>query len=75
MNAVTQARDAAVQVERHRMQRMLDEALRIGEGHLHDKIILLDLIERAIAHLRRDRCGQAMMLLQRAVEEVKIGQV
>lgn len=65
MNAITQARDAAVRMERLRMQKLLDAAIA-------DKIRLLDLVERALAQLRRGKTDQVRMFLERAVTEIKI---
>lgn len=57
------------------LQDILGAAIKIGEQHLHDKINLLNLIELALAQLKRGRTSQARAFLEKAVREVKIGDV
>ena len=58
-------------------QDILEAAIKLGEQHLQDKINLLNLIERALAQLKRSpvQVGRARALLELAVKEVKIGDV
>jgi hypothetical protein len=51
-------------------QDILEAAIKLGERHLHDKINLLDLIERALAQMKRGRVNEARKFLERAVREV-----
>jgi hypothetical protein len=63
MSAVLQAREAAVKAEQQRMQRLLDEAVRLGEANLQHYLGLRAVVEHALAQLKRGRVREAEQLL------------